>query len=93
MRKLGVSDTAWLMVLSSDVRAMLACNLTLRWSAGVNVVAGNTDLTSNKVFIPSLWLLVTIWCFFDDQITVFFCVPLTVLVGCLCKQAAKHCYH
>ena len=30
LKKLLVPENAWLMVLSSDAQAMLACNLTLR---------------------------------------------------------------
>ena len=53
LKKLNVPDNAWLLELSEDARAMLACNLVTRWSGMVNVVVGMTQLTSNKVF-PSL---------------------------------------
>ena len=49
LKKLGVPDNSWLMVMSNDARALLASNLIVRWSSSVNVVMGNTDLSSTKV--------------------------------------------
>ena len=62
LRKMSVPDNAWLLVMSSDPRSLLSCNLILRWAAAVNVVMGNTDLTSNKVTSLCRTFCFTLWC-------------------------------
>ena len=72
LRKMSVPDNAWLLVMSSDPRSLLSCNLILRWAAAVNVVMGNTDLTSNKVTSLYSTLFVSLCAFLSLLSSAFF---------------------
>lgn len=53
LRKLGVPEKGWILVLSPDTSATLASNLVMRWVTGINVVVGMTGFKGTEV-CPSL---------------------------------------